>query len=157
MHTPPMSVIRIAITIATMGRRTKNVSRIRKRHIVADRSSLRIQAAIERIKLTFMRIHLAVAEDQVEVEAFYVSIALSCVRMARNEIRERPFASSHDSFDRIDLRYGCERSRTWPDQIADLVIHESGRSVDRRCNFSVTKIQFRLFDRRFLRLDVCPA
>src|SRR5205823_9444826 len=95
-----------------------NVSRIRKRHVIADRSSPRIQAAIERIKFAFVRVHLAVAEDQIEVEGFYVGIALSCVRMAGNEIGERAFAGGHDSFDRIDLRNGCERSRTWPDQIA---------------------------------------
>jgi hypothetical protein len=41
----------------------QNVPRIRKRHIIADRSSLRIQAAIECIKFAFMRIHLAIAED----------------------------------------------------------------------------------------------
>ena len=66
----------------------QNVPRIRKRHIIADRSSLRVQAAIERIKLTFMRIQLAIAEDQVEVESFYIRVALSRVGMARNEIGE---------------------------------------------------------------------
>ena len=83
--------------------RPQNVSRIRKRHIVADRSSLRIQATIERIKFSFVRIQLAVAEDQFEVEGFYVRIALSCIRMARNEIGERSFARGDDSFDRVKL------------------------------------------------------
>ena len=82
----------------------QNVSRIRKRHIIADRSSLRIQAAIERIKFSFMRIQLAIAEDQVEVESLHIVVALSRVGMARNEIGKRPFARGHDCLDRINLR-----------------------------------------------------
>ena len=83
--------------------RAQNVSRIRKRHIVADRSGLRIQATIERIKFAFVLIQLAVPEEQVEVESFYVLVALFWIRMARNEIGERPFASGDDSFDRVQL------------------------------------------------------
>ena len=135
----------------------QNVSRIRKRHVIADRSSPRIQAAIERIKLTFMRIQLAIAEDQVKVEAFYVSVALSRVRMARNEICKRPFAGSHDSFDRIDLRHGCEWSRSWPDQIADLIVGKSSDAINRCDNFRVAEIDLGLFHRCFVCFDVCSA
>src|SRR4029077_2171338 len=91
------------------------VSRIRKRHIVADRSRLRIKVAIERVEFSFARIDLAVAEDQLEVEALYVRLALRRIVMARNEIGPRPFANGHHGFDRINLRHGCEWSRTWPD------------------------------------------
>ena len=49
-----------------------------------------------------MRIHLAVAEDQVEVEGFYVSIALGRVRMARDKICERSFAGGDNGFNRIE-------------------------------------------------------
>src|SRR6266513_971138 len=107
------------------------------------RSSLRIQAAIERVKLAFMRIHLAIAEDQLEVEALYVRLALRRIGMARNEIGERPFARSHDSFDRINLRHGCEWSRTWPDQIADLIVGKSSDTINRGGNFRVTEIDLR--------------
>src|SRR5947199_10866152 len=97
-----------------------------------------------------MRIHLAVAEEQVEVEGFYVSIALSCIRMARNEIGERPFARSHDSVDRIDVGYSCEGSRTWPDQIVNLRDCERSNTVDRRGGLCVSRIVLRLFHRRFI-------
>src|SRR4029077_9208518 len=115
----------------------------------------RIKVAIERIKFSLLRILLAVAEDQVEVEAFYISVALSCVRMARNEIGERPFARGHDSFYRVNLRHGCEWSRTWPDQIADLIVGKSNDTVNRGDNFRVAEIDLSLFHRRFVGFHIC--
>src|SRR5262249_29891136 len=103
----------------------QNIPRIRKRYIVADRAGLDVKAAIERIKAPFTRIQLAVTENQFELKSFHVLVALFRIRMPRNKIRERSFASRHDCFDRINLRHGCERSRSWPDQIADLIVRKS--------------------------------
>src|SRR5438067_541323 len=77
--------------------------------------------------------------------------------MARNEIGERPFARSHDSFDRINLRNGCEWPRSWPDQIAHLIVREPSETIDRRRDLRVTEIQLRLFHRRLVGFDICSA
>src|SRR5207302_7977768 len=107
----------------------------------------RIKVAIERIKFAFLRIRLAVAEDQFEVEALYVLLALRRIGMARNEIGKRPFARGDDCFYRINLRHGCKWSRTWPDQIADLIVGKSSNAINRRDNFRVAEIDLSLFHR----------
>src|SRR5262249_31189236 len=81
----------------------QNISGIWKRHFIANRASLRIQAAIECIEFTFLRIRLTVPENQFELKAFYVRVALLWIGMSRNEIREWAFAGGDDGFDRIDL------------------------------------------------------
>ena len=102
-----------------------------------------------------MRIQLAIAEDQVEVESFYIGVALSRVGMARNEIGKRPFAGGHDCFDRINLRHGGEWSRSWPDQIADLIVGKSNHTVNRGGNFRVAEIDLSLFHRRLVGFHIC--
>ena len=104
-----------------------------------------------------MRIHLAVAEDQVRSRGFYIGVALRRIGMARNEIGERPFARSHDSFDRINLRHGCEWSRSWSDQIADLIVGKSNDTINRGGNFRVAEIDLSLFHRRFVCFHICSG
>jgi len=99
----------------------------------------------------------AIAEEQFEVEAFYIGVALRRVGMARNEIGKWAFARSHDSFDRINLRHGCEWSRTWPDQIADLIVGKSNDTVNRSGNFRVAEIDLSLFHRRFVCFHICSG
>ena len=41
-----------------------------------------------------------------------MQLALRRIGMTRNEIGKRPFAGGDDSFDRINLRHGCEWSRS---------------------------------------------
>src|SRR5207302_7769474 len=57
----------------------------------------------------------------------------------------------------INLRNGCEWSRTWPDQIAHLIVREPSNTVDRRGDLCITKIELRLFHRGFVGFDVCSA
>ena len=84
--------------------RPQNVSRIRKRHIVADRSSLRIQAAIERVKVTFMRIHLAVAEESSRSREFsHTRCAPVASGWRETKSVNGPSPAADDSFDRIKL------------------------------------------------------
>ena len=68
-----------------------------------------------------------------------MSLRSVAIGMARNEIGERPFARGDDSFDRIDLRNGCEWSRGWPDQIAYLIVSESSDAIDRRNDLSCSR------------------
>ncbi len=52
----------------------QNISRIWKRHFISDRAGLGIEITIERIKFSFLRIQLAVPEDQVEVEGLHIFV-----------------------------------------------------------------------------------
>src|SRR5207248_5899676 len=79
------------------------ISRIWERHLVADRARPRIQAAIECIKLSILRINFTVAENQLELKAFDIGVSLLWIWMSRNEIGEGAFADGDDGFDRIDL------------------------------------------------------
>ena len=54
----------------------QNISRIRKRHLVANRARLRIEIAIKRIKFSFLRIDIAVAENQFELERLDVALGV---------------------------------------------------------------------------------
>src|SRR5207302_9549036 len=62
--------------------RPQNVSRIWKCHFVTDRTRFYVEATIERIKFTLLRIHLASAEEQLEVEWFDVALAFVGITMA---------------------------------------------------------------------------
>ncbi len=84
--------------------------RIRKRYVIVNRTCFGIEVSIQRIKFSFSRIDLAVAENQIEIDAFEQRLALGCIRVARKEIGERTLASGHVGFDRINLRHGRERS-----------------------------------------------
>src|SRR4029077_19695388 len=117
--------------------RPQNISRIRKRHVIADRPGFGIKGAIQRVKVAFLRIHLAVGEKQFEVETFDIGVALRRIRVARNKIGKWPFASSPHRFDRINLRHGCEWSSSWSDQIADLIVGKSNHTINRSDNFRV--------------------
>ena len=132
--------------------------RIRKGHVIVNRTCFGIQVSIQRIKFSFSRIDLAVAENQIEIDAFEQGFALGCIRVARKEIGECTLAHSYVGFDRINLRHRRERTgccRTH--QIADLIIRESGQPVDWRNDFCVAKIELGLLNGCFVRFDVCFA
>src|SRR5262249_47004437 len=82
-----------------------------KVHVVADRTCFWIEVSIQRVKLSFSRIDIATAENQIEVDALEESLPFLRIRVARKEIRERTFAHRYDGLDRVDLRHRRERSR----------------------------------------------
>src|SRR5207245_434906 len=99
---------------------TQNVSRIWKGHFITNRAGLWIEIAIQRVKRSLLRIDIAVAENQIEFERVDVALPLVRIGMARNEIGKWPFARSNDSFDRVELSTGRERSSTRASNISQL-------------------------------------
>src|SRR5438105_2384140 len=79
------------------------VSRIWKGHLIANRAGLIVEATIDRVRFSFVRVGLSVAQDQFELERLEKCVAFIRLGMFRNEIRKRSLTSADQRLDRIDL------------------------------------------------------